>query len=83
MRGKLQNQAMKEVIYRHGFAALPANADDLVRNYISAHGMPAVSFIDRPFMALALRQIRMAREFEPAGLVPRRITLQEAVTRGG
>ncbi len=79
MRGKLQNQAMKEIIYRHGFAALPANADDLVRNHVSEHGAPAVSLMDRPFMALALRQIRVGREFDPAGLVPRCVSLPEAV----
>lgn len=83
MRGKMQNQAMKEIIYRHGFAALPANADELVRKHVSEHGIPAVSFMDRPFLALALHQIRVTREFEPASLVPRRITLPEAATRGG
>ena len=83
MRGKLQNQAMKEIIYRHGFAALPGNADDLVRDHISEHAAPAVSLIDRPFMALALRQIRGAREFDPAGLVPRCVNLLDAAERTG
>ena len=83
MRGKLQNQAMKEIIYRHGFAGLPGNADDLVRHHISEHGVPAVSLMDRPFMALALRQIRVAREFDPAGLVPHRISLRETLGHEG
>lgn len=83
MRGKLQNQAMKEIIYQHGFGALPANADALVRDYIAAHGVPAVSFMDQPFMALALRQIRAAREFDPAGLVPRCSTLPETARYNG
>ena len=81
MRGRLQNQAMKEIIYRHGFAGLLGNADALVRNHLLKHGVPAVSLMDRPFMALALRQIRGAREFDPAGLVPRRVSLLETVER--
>ena len=83
MRGRLQNQAMRGIIYRHGFAALPANADDLVRKHISEHGVPATSFMDRPFMALALRQIRVAREFQPADLVPRCITLPDTARYNG
>ncbi len=65
------------------FAALPGNADDLVRDHISEHAAPAVSLIDRPFMALALRQIREAREFDPAGLVPRCVNLLDAAERKG
>ena len=83
MRGKVQNQAMKEIIYRDGFAALPANADDLVRRHISKHGVPAVSLMDRPFMALALHQIRGAREFDPAGLVPHCVSLPETLGYNG
>ena len=83
MRGKLQNQAMKEIIYRHGFAALPVNADELVRSYISEHGPPAVSLMDRPFLALALGQIRVARGLAPASLVPRRIVSPEAARYNG
>ena len=83
MRGKLQSQAMKEIIYRHGFAALPANADDLVRNHIAEHGVPAVSLMDRPFMALAVRQIRVTREFDPLGLVPRCVSRPETLEYNG
>ena len=77
MRGKLQHQAMKAIIYRDGFAGLPADADDLVRDHISKHGVPATSIADRPFMALALRQIRVARKPDPADYVPHRVILPE------
>lgn len=71
MRGRLQNEAIKAVIYRDGYAALPSDADDLVRNYLLTHDPPAVSVLDRPFMALMLRQFRTARKTSPASLVPR------------
>jgi len=73
MRGRLQNEAIKEVIYRDGYAALPSDADDLVRSYLSRHSPPAVPILDRPFMALMLRQFRTARKPSPASLVPQRI----------
>ncbi len=77
MRGKLQHQAMKAIIYRHGFARLPPDADDLVRDHISEHGVSATSIADRPFMALALRQLRVARKPDPADYVPRCVSLPE------
>ncbi len=70
MLGRLQNAAIKEVIYRDGYAALPADAGDLVRNHLRKHSQPAVPLVDRPFMALALRQFRTARRPDPASLVP-------------
>ena len=77
MRGRLQQQALKAIIYRDGFAGLPADADDLVRDYLSAHRVPATSIPDRLFMALALRQIRSARKPDPADYVPHRVVLLE------
>jgi len=77
MRGRLQQQALKTIIYGDGFAGLPADADDLVRDHLSTHGVPAASIADRPFMALALRQIRVARKPDPADYVPRRVLLPE------
>ena len=77
MRGRLQHQAMKAIIYRDGFAGLPADADDLVREHILEHGVPATSIADRLFMTLALRQIRGARKPDPAYYVPQRVILPE------
>lgn len=70
MLGRLQNAAIKEVIYRAGYAALPSDAGDLVRNHLLRHGRPAVPILDRPFMALALRHVQTARKPNPASLAP-------------
>ncbi len=75
MRGRLQNEAIKAVIYRDGYAALPAYADDLVRDYLLTHSPPAVPILDRPFMALMLHQLRTAGKPTPASLVPQCATV--------
>lgn len=77
VRGRLQNAAIKEVIYRHGYAGLPADADDLVREHLAKHGAPTVRLLDRPFMELALWQIRAARKTDPADYVPRLVRVPE------
>lgn len=79
MLGRLQNAAIKEVIYRDGYAALPSDADDLVRNYLLRHSAPAVPILDRPFMALALRRFRTARKPDPASLAPQCVTFPTMV----
>ena len=70
MRGKLQNLALRDVIYRLGYEGLPANADDMVRNYLARHGVPVVPLINRPFMAHALRELGQAAAPDPASLEP-------------
>jgi hypothetical protein len=73
MRGHLENAAIKTVIYRRGFAALPAYADEMIATYLGEHGVPPTPLADKPFMLLALRQHRAARRAEPASLAPQRV----------
>jgi hypothetical protein len=60
MRGKLESEAVKKVIYSRGYAALPSSADDLIGEFLAANPLPRVPLADRPFMSLALRQLRTA-----------------------
>lgn len=60
MRGKLENAAIKQVIYRSGYSGLPAFADDLIGEFLAANQVPAVPWPDGPFMHQALRQHRSA-----------------------
>ena len=69
-RGRLENEAIKQVIYTHGYAGLPQHADDLIRVQLAEHGVPTTSLIDRFFMMLAIRDHRRARPADPASLVP-------------
>lgn len=75
MRGRLQNEAIKAVIYRHGYTALPLDADDLVRDYLLTHSPPAVPLLDRPFMRLMLHQLQSAGKPTFASLVPQCATV--------
>ena len=70
MRGRLQNQAIKEVIYRAGYEGLPGDADAMVRDYLAPRGTPAMGLLDRPFMARAVREINRAIGPDPALLQP-------------
>ncbi len=70
MRGRLENAAIKSIIYKTGYAGLPANADDMIEAWLASEGAPRTSLADRPFMALALRQHAQARRPPSAGLEP-------------
>lgn len=56
-RGRIQSQAIKEIIYQAGYEALPADANVMERDYIARHGLPPVGLADRLFQWLAVRQI--------------------------
>jgi hypothetical protein len=69
MRGRMENAAVTDIIYKRGFAALPPSADDMVRTWLSAGGTVATTASERPFMALAIRQLHRAAPAE-ADLMP-------------
>ncbi len=70
MRGRLENLAIRSIVYQHGYEGLPEYADDMVTAYVARHGRPAVSLLDRPFQSLALRQIAAAHRPEASRLTP-------------
>jgi hypothetical protein len=70
MRGRLENLAIKTVVYVHNYEGLPEFAHDMVNAFLAEHGRPAVSLLDRPFQALALRQISATRRPDPGSLEP-------------
>jgi glycosyltransferase involved in cell wall biosynthesis len=70
MRGRLENEAIKSVIYANGFGALPAHADDMIRAWLAGGGHIETSRIDRAFMQLALRDIEKSPRAEAARLQP-------------
>jgi glycosyltransferase involved in cell wall biosynthesis len=73
MRGRVENAAIRQIIYAHGYAALPAYADDMIADFLATHPVPAVGLPDRPFMALALARHRAAVRPAAADLQPRRL----------
>ena len=73
MRGLLENAAIRTVAHANGFTALPMFADDMIRDFLRAHPIPAVALPDRPFMTLALRRHRRATKPDAASLQPQRV----------
>jgi glycosyltransferase involved in cell wall biosynthesis len=72
MRGRIENEAVKQIIYSRGYAALPTFADDMIRDYLADHPTPTVSLAERPFMALAIKQHRAMSRPDPESLRPTR-----------
>jgi glycosyltransferase involved in cell wall biosynthesis len=70
MRGRLENLAIRDILYVHNYEGLPEYAHDMVMGFLTAHGPPVVGVLDRPFQALALREIRAARRPDPGRLEP-------------
>ena len=70
MRGRLENLAIRGIVYEQGYEGLPAYADDMLLDYLARNAPPRQSPVNRPFQALALRQIRASRRPDQARLRP-------------
>jgi hypothetical protein len=70
MRGRLENLAIRSIVYNEGFEGLPEYADDMIKAYLSQHPLPRPPLPDRPFQILALRRIRASRLPDPVRLMP-------------
>jgi len=58
MRGRMENAAVTDIIYKSGFAALPGTADEMIHGWLEGGGTVPVTASERPFMSLALRSLR-------------------------
>ena len=72
-RGRIQNAAVKDLIYRVGYQGLPDDAAVMMTDYLAAHDPPMVAWPDRLFQRLALREARQPPE--PADLEPHAVAL--------
>jgi hypothetical protein len=70
MRGRLENLAIRGIVYQHGYEGLPAWSDEMILSFVAQHGLPPASPVDRFFRRLALRQVRAANRPDPARLEP-------------
>ena len=69
-RGRMENAAIKSIIYERGYAALPDDANAMIRNWLRRHAPEPRSLRERMFTRLALRHLALARNFRPEDLVP-------------
>ncbi len=70
MRGRLENLAIRSIVYLHGYEGLPEYADDMIQAYLIRHPVPRTTAVDRMFQLLALRQAQTLVRPDPARLQP-------------
>lgn len=64
--GRIENEALKAILYRDGFAGLPANSKEMVVNWLQIHQPPfSSSFIENFFMRRAIKNLRLSRDTDP------------------
>ena len=59
-KGRVENQAIKSIIYTSGYTALPANASAMVRTWIKTNRPTPKSLKDRLFLRLALANLNIS-----------------------
>jgi hypothetical protein len=73
MRGRIENNAIKSIIYKAGYEGLEDHADAMIGNYLARHPIPRGSLVDSIFLRLAVREHAASRRPGPASLLPTRI----------
>ncbi len=68
-RGRLENQAIKSIIYADGYTALPENASAMVKAWLKSNQPAPQSLKDQVFMRLALADLNI-RSIAPQQLLP-------------
>ena len=72
-RGKLENAAIQQVIYRTGYEGLPAWSNDLVADLVATGPVPPATGRARYFRRVALKEVASFRPPSPDALLPRRL----------
>ncbi|HEY4042244.1 MAG TPA: glycosyltransferase family A protein [Rhodopila sp.] len=70
MRGRLENLAIRSIVYVHGYEGLPTYADDMIQAYLEHNPLPRMTSVNRLFRALALRQVRERKRPDPVQMEP-------------
>jgi glycosyltransferase involved in cell wall biosynthesis len=69
-RGRLENLAIRSIVYDTNYEGLPEYADDMIVAYVDKFGLPKTSWLDRPFQMLALRRVRKSVRPSPEAMRP-------------
>jgi hypothetical protein len=75
-RGRMENEAIKSIIYTEGYAALPANANAMLREWLANNRPRPRSVREEFFTRLALRQL--ARSPDIDAVAPETVFSSEA-----
>lgn len=72
-RGELENAAIKQIIYRGGYEALPAYADEMIATLVKTGPIPPATGRTVYFRRMALKEVAAFRPPDPSSLLPRRL----------
>lgn len=75
VRGRMENAAIKEIIYRDGYAALPGNANAMLEAWLARHRPEPRTALEAYLTRRAVAAIRQAERF---GALPSRLELSRA-----
>ena len=70
-RGRLENAAIKRIIYRAGYEGLPAYSNDMITELVRSGDVPPATGRARYFRRIALNEVTSFRPPAPETLVPR------------
>jgi hypothetical protein len=73
MRGLIENEGIKKIIYRTGYQSLPDHADDIIRDYLAVNGAPVVPLANRLFLHLAIKESNESQRPAPEALLAKRV----------
>jgi len=73
MRGRLENLAIRSIVYQRGFEGLPQYSDDMIRTFLASYKPPRIALPDRLFMSLAKRQVMASVPPDAVRLLPERL----------
>jgi hypothetical protein len=65
-RGRIENEAIKTIIYTMGYAGLPSNANDMIKNWLKAAHPSPRSMREKYFTNLALQQLLLSKNIAPS-----------------
>jgi hypothetical protein len=61
--GRIENEALKAIVYRDGFAGLPTNSKEMVVDWLQTHQPPFLpSVMKNLFMRRAIKNVRSSRD---------------------
>lgn len=75
VRGRLENEAIKLIIYRAGYEALPDDANEMILTFLSTRSVPSELLANRAIQRLAIWQITRARRPDSSNLMPLKVPL--------
>jgi hypothetical protein len=63
-RGRMENAAIKSIIYNDGYGALPENANNMIKDWLKTNQPSIRSIREKYFTSLAVRQISISKNIQ-------------------